>query len=312
MTQDITDEYFKHHNKKMIRAKKNDYLDIKKSILTSTPIDKSISKYFDDSGYVSTPCNTITPINLNDHLYRETKSIEKSIEQHDCDTILQQQKLDWQEPEEEDVVGKKNFLRRSLDEKSLDTRNISKIFDFDCSNIIGKRIGRQNCDIVSELDQRNISAFLAQLIGYLSPEDVHSMYHVSKRWRNACDKISPVRIKLKQLQERKKLQELQKENLKSRPDINLKRKAVTKSELFLQCGASLMNDQYLQKCPSCQYPAKVYPVADKGVCISCNHQYCSKCLASYHGSAPCFKIGVRWLPTEIVNTKKAKKALKRL
>lgn len=84
--------------------------------------------------------------------------------------------------------------------------------------------------------------------------------------------------------------------------------------IFFQLAASLQNDQHLQKCPKCQHPAKVYPVADKGVCTNsdCNHKYCSKCKANYHGSASCVLIGVKRLPKEVLNTKKAKKFLKRL
>ncbi|CAI9721983.1 Hypothetical predicted protein [Octopus vulgaris] len=320
MTLDITDKYFNHHNKKMWFRKNIDSSNFKKPILTSTPLDVPSSKYFDDSGYVSPPCNTITPLNLNERFSQEPVSIEKfevSLD-HEYHQVPQN-RLDWQEAEEEDVLGKKQ-LRRSLNavsQKRVNTENITILGkSIDCSNIIGKRIGRKNCDIVSGLDQRNISAFLTELVGYLSPEDVHSIYYVSKRWQAVCGKIPQAQIKLKQFQATRRSAAIEnKENYNRVCETNIQKSmTVTKSELFLQHAASLQNDQHLQKCPKCQYPAKVHPVADKGVCTNnvCNHQYCSKCLANYHGSASCVLIGVKRLPKEILNTRKAKKFLKRL
>lgn len=177
MTLDITDKYFNQHNKKMWLKKNIDSSNCKKPILTSTPLDVPNSKYFDDSGYISSPCNTITPLNLNERFSQEPVSIEKfavSLD-HECHDVPHS-RLDWEEAEEEDVLGKKQ-LRRSLNavsQERVTAENLTILVEgYDCSNIIGKRIGRKHCDIVSGLDRRNISAFLAELVGYLSPEDVH-------------------------------------------------------------------------------------------------------------------------------------------
>lgn len=81
-----------------------------------------------------------------------------------------------------------------------------------------------------------------------------------------------------------------------------------------QCANTLKKDECLQKCPKCDHPAKVRPVQECGVCMNstCGYHYCSKCRAKYHGSDLCFQVGTKRLTKEIVNTRTAKKYLRRL
>lgn len=316
---DITRDYFNSLNcKKMTGYKDKCHSGFKKSNLTMSP-NETTEILLDDSGYISPEFLHITPF----HPKIEIQYVSMNVSNHR--KVVHSVKT-WEEPEEEDVAGKMQLRKgrpvwkNNNVQLELSWLKFTKKFAemFDNENIIGKRIGRQNCNIISKLHKRNVNDFLTKLMVYMSPKDICNMCLVNKSWLECCKMNPTAQQKLKEFRKSMKIKRSQsnKENIIKvlLEKTKHKPKRLTKSELFKQCANTLKKDECLQKCPKCDHPAKVRPVQECGVCMNstCGYHYCSKCRAKYHGSDLCFQVGTKRLTKEIVNTRTAKKYLRRL
>ncbi|KAL4217919.1 negative regulation of meiotic nuclear division [Mactra antiquata] len=204
--------------------------------------------------------------------------------------------------------------------------------------LIGRKMGREYVDFVTELDSRNISC-LSTILSYLDPEDLCRMCLVNQRWKAICDRNTPANRRRKRFIRR--LHKAGKENMvgvryKRNPEhlsrhdvrseqhlrtiqhsVNENKQQTTKqttTEHFAQAASRLKNDEKLQKCPRCRMAAKVLPVQERGHCqnTECKFDFCSKCSHNYHGSKTCELIATKKTKTDSIGTKKNKKTLRRL
>lgn len=69
----------------------------------------------------------------------------------------------------------------------------------------------------------------------------------------------------------------------------------------------------MRHCPRCHSVAKILSGQERGQCQNqrCQADFCTRCLASYHNSAPC-PIITRRTRVEPTGSKKSKKNLRRI
>lgn len=204
--------------------------------------------------------------------------------------------------------------------------------------LIGRKMGRDNVDILLELSIRNIGC-LSTILSLLEPEDLCRMCMVSRDWKSLCQADSKANARRKHLLQhnRSRYNIPGKENagkrltnrqtrtgavpLQNLPTVQLFVQlpevcaaTTTTTDQFINAASRLKNDEKLQKCPKCRKPAKVLPVQERGKCENpdCNYDYCIKCLYEFHGSVDCVPIASKKTKTDAIGTKKSKKNLKRL
>ncbi|ESO83183.1 hypothetical protein LOTGIDRAFT_236780 [Lottia gigantea] len=270
---------------------------------------------------------------------------------------------DWEIPEEEDIFLKIN--NRNLTD--LPCRNLSFEFDSQDSGLqtsssspsielsarfqqvlstfspsvldrlIGRKMGLEKVDIVSELSARNVMA-LSSIFSYLEPQDLCSMCQVSQNWRKVVHsdaRASKLKKKyVKYSQETSLGKENSSKSLRYRSIRGLTQankfetiqltqhqrastpySKLSTGDIFSMAADSLREGEELRKCPKCFGASRVLPGYDRGTCFNsdCSFEFCSKCFCEYHGSKSCNPIGVcKKQKKDIIGSKKAKKNLKRL
>ncbi|KAJ8386307.1 hypothetical protein AAFF_G00175030 [Aldrovandia affinis] len=193
------------------------------------------------------------------------------------------------------------------------------------AGLIGRNMGLERLDILSELKGRNLRHVLAMIFNLLSPEDIYRFGQVSDIWDEIIlqDKATN-RRRRSYLKDLKKAQELggaahvsdaeTRLNLQCRSalrsvqaqsktpstrtptlgngtftPVQHKAHSASKLDRYLQVAKTLFNDECLKPCPRCQHPARCHSVKREGVCSreDCGFQFCTGCLCAYHGSKEC-------------------------
>ncbi|NXM67993.1 FBX43 protein, partial [Serilophus lunatus] len=188
--------------------------------------------------------------------------------------------------------------------------------------LIGKKMGLEKLDILTELKNRNLKHVLAIVLDALTVESLCSIWKVSKNWREIVvqDKSADRRRKLymKQLKEEDGEYLLKTEDAATRLNI-LNRSALrpvqaqartpvlqtppscteltaanssnstSRQEQYMKVAKTLFTDEALKPCPRCQYPAKYQLVKKRGLCSreACAFEFCILCLHAFHGSKEC-------------------------
>ncbi|XP_063407552.1 F-box only protein 5-like [Mytilus trossulus] len=198
--------------------------------------------------------------------------------------------------------------------------------------VIGRKMGLDHVDIISELSDRNISC--SAILQYLDPKDLCSMCEVSRRWQTVCNGDPVSRKRKRSITDRLIIG---KENAGKRSPpkqfrgltdsqttlaplqlIGKLTKQLTpcsiKVNLFQKAASSLKNDEKLRKCPKCSKVSKVLPVQERGQCqnLDCLFDFCTKCFYNFHGSKPCVPMSPKKAKTTSIGGKKSKKNLRRL
>lgn len=210
------------------------------------------------------------------------------------------------------------------------------------SKLIGRRIGVEKVDLVSELQAYGLDV-VSLLLPYLLPVDIVRMCLVSRQWRQLCTQHQ-VASQVRQLYLASPLvpEDMGKENQVSPSKLRSQKRALTVSSGQLAeiqpvelCGAakvsmaptsvvysslydktrnSLRWEERLRHCPKCHAVSKVLAAEERGQCLSlqCQADFCTRCFAPYHYPAACAPILVKKSKTDSVGSKKSKKNLKRL
>ncbi|KAG5842541.1 hypothetical protein ANANG_G00178710 [Anguilla anguilla] len=190
--------------------------------------------------------------------------------------------------------------------------------------LIGRKMGLDKLDILSELKRRNLRHILAVILNFLSSEDIYRFGQVSNVWDEIVlqDKMTN-RRRRSYLKDLKMAQELggaahvadaeTRLNLQCRSalrSVQAQSKtpvtrtptlgngtftpvqhthSASKRDEFLQVAKTLFSDECLKPCPRCQHPARCHSVKREGVCSreDCSFQFCTSCLCAYHGSKEC-------------------------
>ncbi|NXE94240.1 FBX43 protein, partial [Menura novaehollandiae] len=226
-------------------------------------------------------------------------------------------------------------LQRQRSHQKQISENIdgTEIFALDhvLAGLIGKKMGLEKLDILTELKDRNLKHVLAIVLDALTVENLCSFWKVSKSWREIIvqDKSADKRRKLyiKQLKEEAQEYLLKAEDAATRLNI-LNRSALrpvqaqartpvlqtppshteltprrcssvphstSRQEEYMKVAKTLFTDEALKPCPRCQYPAKYQLVKKRGLCSreACAFEFCILCLHAFHGSKECNSLSAK-------------------
>ncbi|XP_053817613.1 F-box only protein 43 isoform X2 [Vidua chalybeata] len=198
------------------------------------------------------------------------------------------------------IVHEICLQRQRLHQKQI-SENIdgTEIFALDdvLPGLIGKKMGLEKLDILTELKDRNLKHVLAIVLDALTVESLCSIWKVSKSWREIIvqDRSADKRRKLytKQLKEAARTPpshtELTPRRCSSVPH------SASRQEEYMKVAKTLFTDEALKPCPRCQYPAKYQLVKKRGLCSreSCAFEFCILCLHAFHGSKECSSLSAK-------------------
>ncbi|XP_015668805.1 F-box only protein 43 [Protobothrops mucrosquamatus] len=244
--------------------------------------------------------------------------------------------------------------------KRADKKDLLKKFDGDnlsvlkyiVAQLIGKKMGIEKLDILTELKDRDLKHILAMILDILNVESLYSVWKVSRNWReivvhdkhanrrrklyikqlrvdakgclldteNAASKFMVTRFALRPVQAQAKSVVLQmhsscKESLtpiQRSPNFQSR----SKQEAYIKVAQTLFSDEALKPCPRCQCPAKYQSLKKRGLCSreDCAFDFCVLCLCAFHGSRDCSSLSsMRQSKKEALpGSAKSKRNLKRL
>ncbi|XP_068040083.1 F-box only protein 43 [Anomalospiza imberbis] len=232
------------------------------------------------------------------------------------------------------IVHEICLQRQRLHQKQIsENTDGTEIFALDnvLPGLIGKKMGLEKLDILTELKDRNLKHVLAIVLDALTVESLCSIWKVSKSWREIIvqDRSADKRRRLytKQLKEAAREYLLKAEDAATRLNI-LNRSALrpvqaqartpilqtppshteltprrcssvphsaSRQEEYIKVAKTLFTDEALKPCPRCQYPAKYQLVKKRGLCSreSCAFEFCILCLHAFHGSKECNSLSAK-------------------
>ncbi|XP_074001867.1 F-box only protein 43 [Numenius arquata] len=233
------------------------------------------------------------------------------------------------------IVHEICLQRQRSDQKRI-SQNIdgTEIFALEhvLAGLIGKKMGLEKLDILTELKYRNLTHVLAIVLDALTVESLCSIWKVSKNWREIIvqDKSADKRRKLyiKHLKEEAGEYLLKAEDAATRLNV-LNRSALRpvqaqartsvvwtpasytelaprrcssvphltcRQEEYVKVAKTLFTDEAIKPCPRCQYPAKYQLVKKRGLCSreACGFEFCILCLHAFHGSKECNSLSAKW------------------
>ncbi|NXI52828.1 FBX43 protein, partial [Chloroceryle aenea] len=223
--------------------------------------------------------------------------------------------------------------RRSDQNQISENVNETEIFALEhvLDGLIGKKMGLEKLDILTELKYRNLKHVLAIVLDALTVESLCSIWTVSKNWREiiAQDRSADERRKLylKHLKEEAGERLLKAEDAATRLNV-LNRSALrpvqaqartpaaptapsyteltprrcssvphstSRREEYIKVAKTLFTDEALKPCPRCQYPAKYQLIKKWGLCSreACAFEFCILCLHAFHGSKECTSLSAK-------------------
>ncbi|KFP69694.1 PREDICTED: F-box only protein 43 [Acanthisitta chloris] len=224
--------------------------------------------------------------------------------------------------------------RQRSDQKQISGKvDGTEIFALDhvLAGLIGKKMGLEKLDILTELKYRNLKHVLAIVLDALTVESLCSVWKVSKNWREIIvqDRSADKRRKsyIKHLTEEAGEYLRKAEDAATRLNI-LNRSALrpvqaqartpvsqtppshkeltprrcsslphstSRQEEYMKVAKTLFTDEALKPCPRCQYPAKYQLVKKWGLCSreACAFEFCILCLQAFHGSTECSSLSAK-------------------
>ncbi|KAA0702556.1 F-box only protein 43 [Triplophysa tibetana] len=193
------------------------------------------------------------------------------------------------------------------------------------SGLIGRKMGLDRVDIITELTMRNLRHILSVILSLLSPADVYRFALVSDDWNDVISEDRKASYRRRcHMREMKMAVEAGRTPHVADADTRLmlsSRSALssvqaqartphtphtptqhhtethfsTKRMEFLQVAKTLFNDEYLKPCPRCQHPARCHSLRGEGLCswTDCSFRFCVSCLCAFHGSRDCAHLSGR-------------------
>ncbi|NXL85604.1 FBX43 protein, partial [Alectura lathami] len=227
----------------------------------------------------------------------------------------------------------KIFLQRQISDQNQISENIDGTeivaLEHVLAGLIGKKMGLEKLDILTELKYRNLKHVLAIVLDALTVESLCSIWKVSKNWREIVvqDKNKRRKLYIKQLKEEAGEYLLKAEDAATRLNV-LNRSALrpvqaqartpvpqtppsyteltprrcnsvpqttSRQEEYVKVAKTLLIDEALKPCPRCQYPAKYQLLKKWGRCSreACAFEFCILCLHAFHGSKECNSLSAK-------------------
>ncbi|XP_006978143.1 F-box only protein 5 [Peromyscus maniculatus bairdii] len=244
---------------------------------------------------------------------------------------------------------KKNSKRNPKVDREM-LKEVIASGNFRLQNIIGKKMGLEHLDILTELSRRGFKHLLANILTKLSGMDLINLSKVSRLWKKIVEtdkgasqlyskamqrvlensKLSLHASTRGYVVSRTALTSVQKSstwtpprkdtqaNLPSQRDQK-KGPAYSRHGEFLEVAKTLKNNESLKACVRCNFPAKYDHYLERATCKreSCGFDYCTKCLCDYHvNTKDCSNSKLLKATCKVMGplpgTKKSKKNLQRL
>uniref|UniRef100_A0A8D2NQ28 F-box only protein 43 n=1 Tax=Zosterops lateralis melanops TaxID=1220523 RepID=A0A8D2NQ28_ZOSLA len=218
--------------------------------------------------------------------------------------------------------------RQRSHQKQISENVDTEIFALDhvLPGLIGKKMGLEKLDILTELKDRNLKHVLAIVLDALTVESLCSIWKVSRSWREiivqdrSADKrrnlytkqlkeeyllkaedaatrlniLNRSALRLVQAQARTPILQTPHTELTPRRCSSVPHSA-SRQEEYMKVAKTLFTDEALKPCPRCQYPAKYQLVKKRGLCSreACAFEFCILCLHAFHGSKECNSLSAK-------------------
>ncbi|XP_048210269.1 F-box only protein 5 [Perognathus longimembris pacificus] len=219
--------------------------------------------------------------------------------------------------------------------------------NFKLQNVIGRKMGLECVDILSELFRRDLRHLLASILTQLNGMDLISLSKVSTTWKKILEndkwafqsykkavkrffenkiKFSPhastreyVTIRTALASVQKSTTQVPSRNTQAKVSSHGDQKGSTHSRHseFSEMAKTLKKNESLKACVRCNSPAKYDCYLQRATCKreGCGFDYCTRCLCDYHTTKDCpngrlLKDSCKTGP--LPGTKKSKKNLRRL
>ncbi|XDV39481.1 hypothetical protein PO909_008725 [Leuciscus waleckii] len=196
------------------------------------------------------------------------------------------------------------------------------------SGLIGRKMGLDKVDVISELRMRNLRHVLAVILSLLSAADIYRFGQVCEDWSDVIteDRRATHRRRC-YIRELKISLTLEGGKPAHVPDADTRVALVCRSALgsvqaqartplapppvtpthassrrrqFLQVRSSpvaetLFSDEHLKPCPRCEHPARCHSLRAEGVCSwsDCRFRFCTSCSSSFHGARDCAHLSAK-------------------
>ncbi|XP_041536177.1 F-box only protein 5 [Microtus oregoni] len=243
---------------------------------------------------------------------------------------------------------KKNSKRNPKVDREM-LKEVIASGNFRLQNIIGKKMGLEHLDILTELSRRGFKHLLANILTKLSGMDLINLSKVSRIWKKIVEndkgasqlysramqrvletnKLSLHTSTRGYVVSRTALTSVQKSSTwaptkkdaqaKFPRQRDQKGSAYSRYSEFLEVGKTLKNNESLKACVRCNFPAKYDHYLERATCKreSCGFDYCTRCLCDYHtntkdcSNSKLLKASCK-VTGPLPGTKKSKKNLQRL
>ncbi|XP_057618564.1 F-box only protein 5 [Chionomys nivalis] len=243
---------------------------------------------------------------------------------------------------------KKNSKRNPKVDREM-LKEVIASGNFRLQNIIGKKMGLEHLDILTELSRRGFKHLLANILTKLSGMDLINLCKVSRIWKKIVEndkgasqlysramqrvldtnKLSLHTSTRGYVVSRTALTSVQKSSTwaptkkdaqaKFPRQRDQKGSAYSRYSEFLEVGKTLKNNESLKACVRCNFPAKYDHYLERATCKreSCGFDYCTRCLCDYHtntkdcSNSKLLKASCK-VTGPLPGTKKSKKNLQRL
>ncbi|XP_012603599.1 F-box only protein 5 [Microcebus murinus] len=326
---------------------------VQKTLNSTNEIEElETSRLYEDSGYSSFSQQS----GLNEH-EEGSLSLEENFSDSPQSCPLQMQSPD-QYPNKnllpalhfEKVVCstlKKNTKRNPKRDREM-LKEIIARGNFRLQNIIGRKMGLECVDILSELFQRGLRHLLASILAQLSDMDLINVSKVSTTWKKILEddkgafqlynkavqrvtegniKFSPHASTREYVMFRIPLASVQKAAVQTPPQKDAQTKLSNQDDQkgstysrhneFSEVAKTLKKNESLKACIRCNSPAKYDCYLQRATCKreGCGFDYCTRCLCNYHTTKDCsngklLKASCKTGP--LPGTKKSKNNLRRL
>nr|XP_045015733.1 F-box only protein 5 isoform X2 [Jaculus jaculus] len=242
---------------------------------------------------------------------------------------------------------KKNAKRNPKVDREM-LKEVMSSGNFRLQNLIGRKMGLEHLDILSELFRRGFRHLLANILTRLSDMDLINLSKVSRVWKKILeDDKSAFQLYSKAIQRRvfesskislhastreyamirTALASVQKSTAwapprkdalaKSSNQRDPKNSTHSRHNEFFEVAKTLKNNESLKSCIRCNSPAKYDSYLHRAVCKreGCGFDYCTRCLCAYHSTKDCangklLKASCKAGP--LPGTRRSKKNLQRL
>ncbi|XP_043448566.1 F-box only protein 5 isoform X1 [Prionailurus viverrinus] len=220
--------------------------------------------------------------------------------------------------------------------------------NFGLQNIIGRKMGLEYVDILSELFRRGLRHLLANILTQLNDMDLINVSKVSTTWKKILDddkralqlynkaiervneknvKFSPHASTREYVMFRTALASVQKSAAQAHPKKDAQTKlshpgdqkgsTYSRHNEFSEVAKTLKENESLKACIRCNSPAKYDCYLQRAICKreGCGFDYCTRCLCNYHTTNECSNgkpLKANYKTGPLPGTKTSKKNLRRL